>query len=128
MTRKQHGDGDGVKLFVVLLAGAAFIIMTSLSASAHPHPGNALGVNSPGIAHTHSGKRVSQLFNRLDVNKDGMLSKAEMTTLPARKQNRLARADANNDGFVTKTELTTFKKFNKNRRGNKRARRHCRGG
>jgi len=51
-----------------------------------------------------SGDRAKVLFDRLDTNKDGKLSQAE---LPERARANFARIDANNDGFISKEEHTT---------------------
>jgi Ca2+-binding EF-hand superfamily protein len=54
------------------------------------------------MAENVKGKR----FDRLDTNKDGMLSRSEMQAGQAKRLNKLfSTADANGDGVLSKEEL-----------------------
>jgi hypothetical protein len=46
------------------------------------------------------------MFARMDTDKDGKLSAAEMDSMPPQLKERLGNADANNDGGVDQGELT----------------------
>lgn len=49
----------------------------------------------------------AETFNRLDVNKDGNLSKTELSSEPALKED-WARIDTNNDGQLDQSEFSMF--------------------
>ncbi|WP_051670650.1 EF-hand domain-containing protein [Bryobacter aggregatus] len=50
-------------------------------------------------------ERAARMFNELDADKDGKLSKAE---LPPQMQDRFDLLDTNQDGFISKEELATM--------------------
>jgi len=51
-------------------------------------------------------RSVEEVF-KMDINNDGLLSKAEVK---GRMKERFARIDANGDGFISKTEFQNMKK------------------
>ncbi len=55
--------------------------------------------------HARHARSPEQIIARFDANKDGILQTSEM---PDRMRTRLERADTNKDGAVTKEELTAF--------------------
>jgi hypothetical protein len=56
----------------------------------------------------------ARAFERMDVNKDGRISLAEVTELRIRA---FTRADANRDGRVTREERRSLREVRQNRRG-----------
>jgi len=53
------------------------------------------------------GPQSLEEFFEMDVNNDGLLSKAEVK---GRVKDRFARIDGNGDGFISKTEFQNMKK------------------
>jgi HlyD family secretion protein len=60
-----------------------------------------------GFADMSPSERVAQYLEN-DTDKDGKLSKDELSKMDERMQQRLAAADTNNDGFLERRELLTF--------------------
>lgn len=72
------------KILTPMLMGAALIATTNEAS-----------------AQRRGGKMIDKIFEKLDANKDGKITKDEA----GERWKRLSRADANNDGAVTKDEL-----------------------
>ncbi len=65
-------------------------------------------------ANAQAPKKVKMNFKKLDTNKDGKISKAEVEALGNRSYLPVFDAiDVNNDGFATKKELKAYKKAHK---------------
>lgn len=79
----------------------AFVALCLSSAVYADDMGNTSGSVSSGTATS------AETFNRLDVNQDGNLSKAELSNEPALTED-WARIDANNDGQLDQSEFSMF--------------------
>ena len=60
--------------------------------------------------HMTTQQKVDMKFDKLDTNKDGMISKSEMD---AAKMDKLSAADTNKDGMISKAEMTNWKEHKK---------------
>ncbi len=97
------------KTTIRLVLASTFIALSSASiALAAP------GADKPMQAEGKKGKNKGAWFDRLDVNKDGFLTKAEVGE---RKWTRIVVADANKDNKVSKAELQQAKADGKLKKG-----------
>lgn len=69
-----------------------------------------------GHDHNH-GKKHAKMFEKVDSNQDGMISKAESI---AHAEKRFADMDANGDGNITKEEAKTHREAKKEQWGKKK--------
>ena len=79
----------------LLTAVAAGALITSGAAYAEHHEGKDGG---------HKGHHKAKMFEKMDTDGDGQISKAEHM---AGAEERFAKMDTNGDGFVTKEEVET---------------------
>ena len=121
-TTRAQTEHKRVLLLALLFAGTAALVMAG-TADAQYYGNKNGGAAKKGKWHRgkhrgkHRGMRLKRMFSRLDNNNDGLLSKAEIAGVPARRMRMLAKADSNKDGFISKAELrAAFKKFRKRRR------------
>lgn len=59
----------------------------------------------PAVAKHHGGKHKDKMFENLDANGDGAISKAEFLT---NAEERFSKMDADGDGSITKEEGKAF--------------------
>ena len=85
MKHTHHSRRDNRLLMLgMLFAGAAALVMASAPASADHNHGAKQGKAKQGKAKRGKAKRgkrmkrLNRMFNRFDVNKDGLLSRAEL--------------------------------------------------
>lgn len=97
---------------IPLLATA--LMLASVGAYAHPADARAApegadrhGPRAYGGApmHPQHAARGARVFARLDANRDGVVSRAEVRAANQRRMHMFLRADANRDGQVTREEM-----------------------
>jgi EF-hand domain len=93
-----------MRMFYELLLVGGFLVAAS-SAGAQPPPGPPGGGRGEGGTAGDAGPFVTRMM-RFDTNQDGKLARDEMAD--PRLQSLFDRADSDKDGVVTKDELTAF--------------------
>ena len=90
-----------------ITCAVSLILMTSLSLAQPPgrQPGGRGGEERGGERRSTSPEKMVEQMMAYDANKDGKLTKAELTD--DRLQRLFTQADADKDGSVTKEEWTT---------------------
>jgi hypothetical protein len=102
---------QAIALSVLLLAGGIYSARASAQAATEPGETNkpAASASSPrshhGMSH-HS--RGDQMMRRMDTDKDGSVSKAELQAAQQKQLEMFDRADANKDGKLSTEERKAF--------------------
>jgi hypothetical protein len=97
---------------------AAILMVASAGAYAHPADARAApdgagrqGPRVEGAAplRPHHAPHGARVFARLDANRDGVVSAAEVRAANQRRTRMFLRADANRDGQVTREEMVALR-------------------
>jgi Ca2+-binding EF-hand superfamily protein len=91
------------RLLIAMLVAGLFLCQPATAADKDDppkKPADKSANDNPAVE-----RRVSDVFERMDANKDGKISKAEAKNFIAQNFDRI---DANKDGFIDKDELRRF--------------------
>jgi EF hand len=99
-----------IALSVLLVAGGIYSARASAQAATDPGESKpAASVNTPrhhqGMSHPSRG---DQMMRRMDTDKDGSISKAELQAAQLKQLEMFDRADANKDGKLSAEERKAF--------------------
>ena len=127
------------KLLIGSAAAALVALAPAIAASVQPNPGNHPGGGRAMMNKTETRAEaqdhVKMMFTRVDANKDGFISSAEMDAMKAKRGEKkqakmeqraanfdpakaFARLDSNKDGKLTKAEVEAVKAAHKGANGN----------
>jgi hypothetical protein len=102
---------QAIAVSVLLLAGGIYSAHASAQAATDPGETNkpAASASSPRSQHgmSHHG-RSDQMMRRMDIDKDGSVSKAELQAAQQKQLEMFDRADANKDGKLSAEERRAF--------------------
>lgn len=101
-------------LTTAILASMALGASFAMAEDAPPPPGGPGG---------HHGPRMEKMWEKIDADKDGVITQAEHTAFTSAKFKEM---DANGDGKVTKEEMQAHHKAKMEKWG-KMGKRHCEG-
>ena len=111
-----------MKKITLILAASALAIPAA--GAAQPGPRGPQG----DVTLEQMQQRSAQMFERLDANRDGQVTKAEIEAQrEERRDQRFARIDANKDGALTQDELESARDQRQANRGERRGNRGLRG-
>ena len=127
------------KLLIGSAAAALVALAPAVAGSVQPnaanHPGDGKGMMNKTETRAQAQDHVKMMFAKVDANKDGFISTAEMEAMQAKRGNKkqakmeqraanfdpakaFARLDSNKDGKLTKAEVEAVKAAHKGAKGN----------